>query len=65
VQEGPSDFTRIIQASAPPPPVAAKPVQTDLPPQAKPGFPVWLIILIAGLAMLAIVLVLVLVLRRR
>jgi hypothetical protein len=64
VQEGPSDFTRIIQASAPPP-VEPKPAEPARPPQAKPGFPVWLIILIASLAMLAIILILVLVLRHR
>jgi uncharacterized membrane protein len=64
IQEGPSDFTRMIQA---PPPPAAKPAEAPkaaVPaPAAKPGMPFALIVLFTALAVIAIGLVLFFVLR--
>ncbi len=57
VQEGPSEFTRMIQAS-PQPPAEIKPQPAPPPAAPKPAVPVGLIVLFASLAVLAIAVVL-------
>jgi hypothetical protein len=57
VQEGPSEFTRMIQAS-PQPPAEIRPQPAPPPAAAKPAVPIGLIVLFACLAVLAIALVL-------
>jgi hypothetical protein len=57
VQEGPSEFTRMIQAS-PQPPAEIRPQPAPPPAAPKPAVPVVLIVLFAVLAVLAVALVL-------